>query len=162
MRIRVAKASDAAAACDVLRRSIAELCELDHGNDQVLIDRWLANKTPENMASWIASSHIFLAEEADKLLGVAGLTDSGYITLNYVAPEARFRGVSKALLSEMEAKATELGLRACILESTKTATRFYRAAGYTEQTDASSKNVLSKSLGKANPPNQNRPLSGSN
>jgi GNAT superfamily N-acetyltransferase len=133
IKIRLANVSDAGAACDVVRRSITRLCELDHGNDPALIDDWLANKTPDNMASWIVNSHVFVAEDDGRLLGVASIASSGGITLNYVAPEARFRGISKALLSELERTASELGLRACILESTKTATRFYRAAGYVEQ-----------------------------
>ena len=52
--------------------------------------------------------------------------------LNYVAPEARFTGVSKALLAEMESKAQSIGLPHCTVESTMTAERFYRSAGYSE------------------------------
>jgi GNAT superfamily N-acetyltransferase len=130
MRIREARSEDAAAACDVLRRSITELCSLDHGNDRALLDPWLANKTPKNVAAWIAGSHVLVAEEGDRLIGVAGLTSTGYVTLNYVAPEARFRGVSKALQHALETKAAALGCRSCTLDSTKTAERFYRAQGY--------------------------------
>lgn len=54
MQIRDAVPADAAAACAVLRRSIVELCSADHGNDAVIMARWLANKTPEIVASWIA------------------------------------------------------------------------------------------------------------
>jgi GNAT superfamily N-acetyltransferase len=133
MRIREARSDDAAAACDVLRRSIAELCDLDHGNDPALLAPWLANKTPENVAAWIAGSHVFVAEEDGRLLGVAALTNAGHVTLNYVAPEARFRGVSKALLRALEAKAAALGCRSCTLETTRTAARFYRTRGYREQ-----------------------------
>jgi hypothetical protein len=32
------------------------------------------------------------------LLGIAAMTDTGKITLNYVSPHARFQGVSKALI----------------------------------------------------------------
>lgn len=146
MRIRPARADDAEAACDVLRRSIIELCEADHGNDEVLLARWLANKTPAIVAGWIAGSHVFVAEEDRRLVGVVALTDSGHITLNYVAPEARFRGVSKALMGEVEAKAAQLGCRACTLESTKTARRFYEAAGYREHSHLP-EGVLGKALG---------------
>jgi GNAT superfamily N-acetyltransferase len=145
MRIRAAHPDDAIAACNVLRRSIRELCETDHGNDEALLARWLANKTPENVSGWIANSHVFVAEEDGQILGVAALTAAGHITLNYVAPEARFRGVSKALLRAAESKAVELGCRACTLESTKTAEQFYRAAGYREESDLA-KGVLRKSF----------------
>jgi GNAT superfamily N-acetyltransferase len=130
LRIREARAEDAVAACDVLRRSILELCAADHRNDPALLEPWLANKTPENVAAWIAGSHMLVAEEEDHLLGVAGLDGAGRVTLNYVAPEARFRGISDALLSALEEKAAQLGCRSCTLESTKTARRFYEARGY--------------------------------
>jgi GNAT superfamily N-acetyltransferase len=119
-----------------------DLCEEDHRNDEQFLAHWLANKTPGNIVVWITDSHVFLAEEKGQVVGVAALTGSGYITLNYVAPEARFRGVSKALLRALENKARELGCQACTLESTKTADLFYRAAGYREVVEG----VLTKSL----------------
>jgi GNAT superfamily N-acetyltransferase len=130
MRIREARVEDAAAACEVLRRSIVELCAADHGNDPALLDPWLANKTPENVLAWMAETHLLVAEEDGRLLGVAGLSSAGRVTLNYVAPHARFRGVSHALLCALEDKAAQLGCRTCTLESTKTARRFYEARGY--------------------------------
>jgi hypothetical protein len=45
MEIRDAMTEDAPAACDVLRRSISELCVADHGNDPTILARWLSNKT---------------------------------------------------------------------------------------------------------------------
>jgi hypothetical protein len=53
MEIRDAVPEDAPAACEVIRRSISELCRADHLNDPVVPRRWLANKTPEMVASWI-------------------------------------------------------------------------------------------------------------
>jgi hypothetical protein len=51
MEIRDAETEDALAACQVLRRSITELCISDHRNDPTILGRWLANKTPENVVS---------------------------------------------------------------------------------------------------------------
>ena len=61
---------EAAAICEVLRRSIIELCVLDHQNDPVRLAEWLANKTPENVASWIADpdNRIFVAVAEGKVL----------------------------------------------------------------------------------------------
>ncbi|HTQ83395.1 MAG TPA: GNAT family N-acetyltransferase [Pseudolabrys sp.] len=132
MEIRDALPEDALAACEVLRRSISELCAADHHNDPVLLARWLANKTPETVASWIAKpdNSVLVAVEADKVLAVGAVTDAGEITLNYVSPDARFRGVSSALLRRLEARALERGNTRCTLVSTDTALRFYLAAGY--------------------------------
>jgi N-acetylglutamate synthase-like GNAT family acetyltransferase len=132
MYIRSAETQDAAAACTVLRRSIAELCHADHGGDGVLLGKWLSNKTIENVTRWIAQSHFLVAEEAGTLLGVAAMNETGKITLNYVLPEARFCGISKALVQQLEAQARALGLRECVLETTQTARRFYESLGYTK------------------------------
>jgi GNAT superfamily N-acetyltransferase len=134
MKIRDAAPADAAAACQVLRRSIVELCVADHHNDPAILDRWLANKTPEIVASWIAqpSSSMLLAIEDGAILAVGSVTDAGEITLNYVSPDARFRGVSRALLRALEGRAVERGNTRCTLLSTETARRFYHSLGYAE------------------------------
>lgn len=141
MEIRDALIEDAPAACAVLRRSITELCVADHGNDPAILERWLANKTPQIVASWIVKpgNSVLLAVEGEAILAVGAVTDSGEITLNYVAPEARFRGVSRALLAALETRAGKRGNPRCRLHSTETARRFYRAAGYREDGPADGK-----------------------
>ncbi len=130
MEIRRASADDAQEACAVVRRSIVELCHPDHQGDPPTVAAWLANKTAENMRRWIAHSHVFVAVEHDRILGVGAIVPSGGITLNYVAPDARFRGISKSLLRRLEQQAAEIGAEAVTLHSTATAHRFYGAAGY--------------------------------
>jgi GNAT superfamily N-acetyltransferase len=75
---------------------------------------------------------MLVAVNGGAILGVAAIQSSGRISLNYVSPDARFRGVSKALMRALEAKASELGLATCTLESTETARRFYLSMGYGE------------------------------
>jgi len=132
MEIRDAKADDARAAAQVLRRSISDLCAADHGNDPVILARWPSNKTPEIVASWMTTPNnsVLLAVEDDAILAVGAVTDTGLITLNYVSPDARFRGVSRALLRALEARAIERGSVRCTLSSTETARQFYLANGY--------------------------------
>jgi GNAT superfamily N-acetyltransferase len=134
MQIRDAVAEDAPAACEVLRRSITELCAADHRNDPARLDAWLANKTPEMVRSWIANAtnSVLVAVEADTILAVGSITNAGVVGLNYVSPHARFRGVSRALLKALETRARERGNTRCTLVSTETARRFYLSAGYTE------------------------------
>jgi GNAT superfamily N-acetyltransferase len=134
MEIRAALADDAPAACAVLRRSIAELCIVDHHNDPVLLARWLSNKTPEIFRSWIRPDNCLLvAVEEGRMLAVGCLAQSGEITLNYVSPDARFCGVSDALLAALEQRAIHQGHLRCTLTSTATARRFYLARGYREE-----------------------------
>lgn len=134
MDIRNAVVGDAAEACSVLRRSISELCVPDHGNEPGILARWLDSKTPENVAAWIARADHCMVVAVDEaaILAVAAVTDAGKITLNYVSPDARFRGVSKAVLRHLESTAAARGASECTLESTVTARRFYHRAGYVE------------------------------
>ena len=99
-----------------------------------MLARWLSNKTPENFRSWIMrkGNSVLVAVEGDAILAVGCVTDEGTITLNYVLPDARFRGVSRALLGALEARAVQRGNARCMLSSTETARRFYHANGYVE------------------------------
>jgi GNAT superfamily N-acetyltransferase len=132
--IRHAEPDEAVAACHVLRESISRLCVADHHNDPAILNAWLANKTPETEAGWAVQegNSLLLAVEGDAVLGVGSVTDAGEIKLNYVAPDARFRGVSRALLKALEARAVERGNTRCALTSTETAHRFYQSAGYVD------------------------------
>src|ERR1051325_8047689 len=110
MEIRRAIPDDADAACIVLLRSIADLCHADHRGDAESLRRWLANKTSENVRRWIGNVHVFVAADGGAILGVAALSPAGEILLNYVSPDARLRGVSKALVARLEEEASALGL----------------------------------------------------
>ena len=134
MEIRDARPEDAVAACDVLRQSISQLCVADHRNDPAILDAWLSNKKPEIVAAWANApgNTLLVAVEGEAILAVGSVTDAGEITLNYVAPAARFRGVSRALLRALEARAVERGNARCTLTSTETAHRFYQSAGYVD------------------------------
>ena len=76
--------------------------------------------------------------ENGTMLAVGSVTDTGEITLNYVSPDARFRGISRVLLGALEARAVERGNARCTLNSTETAHRFYLSAGWTDAADAGS------------------------
>ena len=134
LEIRAATPEDARVACEVMRRSIAELCVADHRNDETILGRWLANKTPEVFVSWIGQpdNSLLVAVRDGNILAVGSVTDAGQINLNYVLPDVRFRGASRALLRALEARAVERGNTRCTLTSTETARRFYRANGYVE------------------------------
>lgn len=145
MEVRPASVEDAETICSVVRRSISEICTLDHREDPTILGLWLANKTPETVARWLASpsNRIFVAVDGPAVLAAGCLNVTGEVTLNYVAPEARFRGASRALLAAMEACARGLGFTEVKLSSTATALRFYRDGGYVEDGPAREKHGLS-------------------
>jgi GNAT superfamily N-acetyltransferase len=133
MLIRGARPEDADAVADVLRRSISELCGLDHGGEGPKLKAWLANKRPEEVRRWLsAEGDLLLVAVGDDsaILAVGALRRPDQIMLNYVAPEARFCGVSGAMLAALERELRAGGARTAQLESTRTAERFYRERGY--------------------------------
>jgi GNAT superfamily N-acetyltransferase len=136
LRIRIATHADAELGIDILRRSIRELCRMDHGGNDTVIAAWLSNKTPAMWHEWVDrdDATLYVAVEFDQILGVAMVAHDGEVMLNYVSPDARWCGVSKALLAQMEAAARAAGLTHCTLSSTKTAHGFYEAAGYRPDT----------------------------
>jgi GNAT superfamily N-acetyltransferase len=91
------------------------LCVADHRNDPAILTRWLRNKTPEVVASWIAQpgNSLLVTVERGEILAVGSVTNVGEITLNYVSPDARLRGVSRALPGALEARAMERGNTRC-------------------------------------------------
>lgn len=132
MKIVAAEDVHAAAICDLVRRSIVELCREDHRDDPNVIARWLHGKTPERVRAWIANptNHVIIAVEADQLIGVGCIRADGEITLNYVSPEARFSGVSSAIVAALEDWARAAGHIRIVLDSTTTASGFYHDRGY--------------------------------
>jgi GNAT superfamily N-acetyltransferase len=132
MKVRALEDRDVEAACRVLVASITELCGEDHGGDPGRIAAWTANKTTVIVRRWLAdpSTSLLIAEVDGSAAGIAACATSGEILLNYVSPEFRFRGVSRALLSEMERRLRAQGVATGRLTSTVTAHRFYLAVGW--------------------------------
>ena len=87
----------------------------------------------------MSENSILDAIDSNDILAVGCVIDDGEITLNYVSPDARFRGVSTALLAALEKRAIECGNEVCRLKSTETARRFYLVRGYSEHGSASRK-----------------------
>lgn len=129
--VRPVVADDAADACTVVRQSITHCCALDHHNDADILGAWLSNKTPENLAAWIAApgAAAWGAYRGQAMVGFALLTRST-LALCYVVPEALHQGVGRALLLKAEAHARREGVITLSLDSTRTAEAFYRRNGY--------------------------------
>jgi GNAT superfamily N-acetyltransferase len=130
MLVRPAEMADADQAIDVVRRSIMELCTLDHRNDPGTLSAWLLNKTADNMRRWIDANTVLVAADHERIAGVAAVRADGHVLLNYVAPEARFKGASRFLIREIEVWASQRGLGWLTLDSTATALRFYQSNGW--------------------------------
>jgi GNAT superfamily N-acetyltransferase len=130
--IRPAEARDIAQISRVLIASITALCVADHHNDPAKLAAWTRNKSVEGITAMLANRDLMMrvAERDGTVVGVGAVNRSGEVALNYVAPEARFAGISKALLVRLEADLVDRGFEQGRLEATETARRFYRNAGW--------------------------------
>jgi hypothetical protein len=144
--VRPARAEDAPAAVNILRRSIALLCIADHRRDPADLASRLANKTIANVHAWIESdrNYCVVAGLHGVICGFSAMTTSGLITLCYVDPATRFAGVSSAMLACLEREASRLGLGATRLTPTLTARRFYLSRGYVADGEAMEKRMRTK------------------
>jgi GNAT superfamily N-acetyltransferase len=131
MQVRPAQLADADHAIDIVRRSIQECCDLDHKGDRATLSMWLGNKTADNMRQWIAAHTVVVAIEGERIAGVAAVRSDGVVLLNYVAPDARFKGAGKSLMHDIEVWGSTRGLKWLTLESTATALGFYLTNGWT-------------------------------
>jgi GNAT superfamily N-acetyltransferase len=142
--VRTATMIDAPCIAALLRASIVQLCAADHDYRDAPLREWLANKTTPIVETWVSnpSNVMLVAEVGNTMAGVGCLRTDGYIALNYVSPDHRFLGVSKAMLAALEDQARGLALTMVRLESTKTAIKFYRASGFDDAGTPITKNGL--------------------
>jgi GNAT superfamily N-acetyltransferase len=129
---RRAKPEDAEPGAVVLRRSITELCTLDHRNDPATLDAWLENKTPEHFAGWVTdeANCVVVVEIDASIVGVGLLRRSGEIGLCYVEPGRERRGVGRAIVHALEDRARLWGVARLRLQSSVNARSFYERCGY--------------------------------
>ncbi|WP_440108823.1 GNAT family N-acetyltransferase [Acidovorax sp. BL-A-41-H1] len=149
------QAPAAARACEVVRQSIIHCCALDHHHDPAVLAAWLANKTADHLAAWIAAPHAMAwgayrgscrgaqggagaeahaatdanAGEDAVMVGIALLMQDK-LALCYVVPDALHQGAGSALLAAAEDGARAAGISVVVLERTRTAEAFYRHHGY--------------------------------
>lgn len=130
--VREATWADTDRALSVLRRSITELCALDHRNDPQTLAHWLGNKTPEYFERWLAdpASALLVAELDGEVRGLGKVTRVGKVELCYVEPGFERRHVGSALLGALEARARSWGLTSLFLSSSLAACSFYARCGY--------------------------------
>ena len=130
--VRPASEADASATCEVVRRSIRELCSADHDNDEQILAAWLKNKTAENVGAWVRyeSNFSVVAVEGTEIRGFALLHRQGEIQFCYVVPEIIGSGGGRLMLRALEQQAVRWGLSNLFLTSTLTARQFYEHHGY--------------------------------
>ena len=132
MLIRRADGKDGPSVIQTLRASITELCIEDHQSDPERLGVWLSNKTLEMYQTWLQNPQrlIWVCMQEETCRGMAMATTDGEVLLNYVAPAARFQGLSSALLETVESHLWRSGCSELTLWSTQTAHQFYLSRGW--------------------------------
>ena len=116
----------------LMQRSIVELCVDDHGSDPGTYSPWLASKTGDKVEKLVNGTGRSVAafNESRSVVGFAMGTPEGEVVFNYVAPEYRFQGISKALLRDLENYFAACGNSHATLTTTLTAEKFHVSRGY--------------------------------
>jgi L-amino acid N-acyltransferase YncA len=132
IQIRQALASDALAACALLRRAIEQGCAADHGGDPVVLSAWLGNKTPQNVEAWFGSptNYAVVAEHEGELAGLALLNQAGKLALCYVQPALARQGIGRALLAAVVERARCWSIGKIHMHSPASASGFFERLGY--------------------------------
>lgn len=161
--IRPANVADAAQACQVLIRSIREICGPDYGNDSALLDQWCANKTVANVTAWITNPDLYVIVAETPALSIVGVgmlnRPLGRVALCYIVPEALHQGIGKRLLAALETAARALGHAQLHLESSLTARDFYVRNGYQPNGEPTSGPITAIPLIKELAPEPSEPVS---
>lgn len=122
----------AAVACHVIVASISEICGASGNYSSDFIEKWLENKTPENIEKWIKNSnHItYIAKYKNDVIGIIMATNQGNILLNYLLPTYLGNNVGQTLLATLENHFVQLNLKELSVSSTVTAKLFYQKSGF--------------------------------
>jgi putative acetyltransferase len=130
--IRQALPSDAQEACALLRRSIEEGCAADHGQRAEILQPWLSNKTPDTVATWIASpsNYVVVAVRGQQLAGMALLTKAGKLALCYVLPGELRSGIGSAMMRAVEDQARCWDIGKLHMHCPASGSAFFERLGY--------------------------------
>jgi ribosomal-protein-alanine N-acetyltransferase len=112
----------------------------EHVPDVVEIDR-ASNGAPWSEASFLREvsnpqAHYYVSLDGSTVVGFAGfwtLVDEAHITTIAVRPEARGRGIGRALMTRILADAADLGMKCATLEvriSNEKAINLYASLGF--------------------------------
>jgi putative acetyltransferase len=128
--LRPAVPVDAPALWAVHTRAVRHLAAAHYTPAQV--DAWSARTTPASYAEPIVAGCLVVAADPDgRVAGYGELApDEGVIRAVYVDPDYARRGVGRALVQALEARAKDAGFAEVTLDASRNAVPFYQSLGY--------------------------------
>ncbi|MNK96740.1 hypothetical protein D3C87_1170360 [compost metagenome] len=131
--IRIAKSSDAEAACEIFKSSVLNICGPHYNNDRQILDYWNSNKTPDKVLSWIENKDFYflVAQSKGAIEGLAFINETtGELYAVYLIPQAVGFGLGQKLLDLMLVQASKKKLFKVFLKSSLNAKSFYEKRGF--------------------------------
>jgi putative acetyltransferase len=129
MVIREFAPDDCETLATIYRRSIREVAVKDYTPAQIIA--WAPDVLDmEKFAAKLVSRPTFVAEIGDIVAGFTDLEPDGHIDLFFMNPDFRRRGVARALLEHVIARAQEQKLPRLYAEVSRTARTFFEMYGF--------------------------------
>lgn len=125
--IRRATAADAEGVSRVVTRALRETNARDYAPH--VIDRLVANFSPDRVASQIASRRAYVAVKDGVVVGTASLSD-GVVKTVFVDPDHQSKGIGVQLMGAVERAARDLMVATLSVPSSVTAEGFYAKLGF--------------------------------
>lgn len=129
LQVRAMESDDLAALRSLFADTVRQINCRDYSPAQ--IEAWAAGA--QNEAQWrsrLASTQVFVAEQAGEIVGFTNLEPDGHIDLFYVHAQRQGQGIGRKLLSQLEATAQSQGLRRLYTEASITAKPFFLKRGF--------------------------------
>jgi putative acetyltransferase len=134
--VRRARREDDAAIGRMHVASIRELCRAHYRLEE--IEAWSAPRGIDFYVAAIEAKEFYVAEEGGEIIGFGTLNPAGgEVEAVYVHPAATRRGVGRKLLSTLETRARERGLKSLHLCASLNAVEFYAQAGFEREHETS-------------------------
>ena len=129
MKIRTYEIGDTQKIIKLFYDTVREVNIRDYTKAQV--DAWApADIDIESWTKSLSSKFTFVAEEGDTIAGFGELEANGHIDRFYCHKDFQRQGVGKLILTEIESKAQELGLKKLFAEASITAKAFFETQGF--------------------------------
>ncbi|MEG5140338.1 MULTISPECIES: GNAT family N-acetyltransferase [unclassified Microcoleus] len=129
MKIRTYEISDTEKIVKLFYDTVHEVNIRDYTTAQV--NAWTPADTDiEIWMQSLSSKFTFVAEEGDTIAGFGELETNGHIDRFYCHKDFQRQGVGKLILTRIESKAQDLGLKKLFAEASITARAFFESQGF--------------------------------
>lgn len=139
MKIRKFKLSDAVSTARLHRNTIRAINSKDYPADVIRV--WSGKTSAKKFRDSHNTCFRWIATEKGKIVGFADMSKDGEFGGLYVHKNYLGKGIGSALITKIEEKAKELGVKRLKVKATVTAKSFYEKCGYKVITKAKHQSI---------------------